>query len=146
MAGIPIAIRMARRKGLNYKSFFPGKLRLYLILISMPPRTIEELKKVIAFRGLPDEHLDWIFDHSLYVEYEDGTVIMRTGEVAEMMMMIVDGVLSFYMDKDGTLVHYFDFTNDEATGGVTGLLPYSRMKTSPGTSLSVGKLPGIRMH
>ncbi|MEI9910476.1 MAG: hypothetical protein WDO71_12900 [Bacteroidota bacterium] len=71
---------------------------------------------------------------------------MRTGEVPDFMMMIVEGVVSFYMDKGGTLVHFFDFGNDESTGGVTGLLPYSRMKTSPGTSFAVGKLRGFRMH
>ena len=112
----------------------------------MPPVTIKELKKVIALSDLPDEHLQWILDHSFYVEFEDGGVIMRTGEAAEFMMFILEGVVSFYMDKGGTLVHYFDFANDLATGGATGLLPYSRMKTSPGTSFAVGKLRGFRMH
>ncbi len=112
----------------------------------MPNGTIEDLKKVVALRDLPDEHLQWILEHSLYVEYEDGSVIVKTGEPAELMMMIVEGVLSFYMNKGGTLVHYFDFANDDLTGGVTGLLPYSRMKTSPGTSFAVGTLRSFRMH
>lgn len=112
----------------------------------MQSATINELKKVIALGDLPEEHLQWIFDHSFYTEFEDGGVIMKTGEVAEYMMFIVEGVVSFYMDKGGTLVHFFDFGNDVATGGVTGLLPYSRMKTSPGTSFAIGKLRGFRMH
>lgn len=107
---------------------------------------IEELKTVIGLSELPEEHLQWIADHSDYVEFEDGEVIVRTGEAADFMMMIVEGVVSFYMDKGGTLVHYFDFANDNITGGVTGLLPYSRMKISPGTSYAVGKLRGFRMH
>ena len=108
--------------------------------------TIEELKKVIALSDLPDEHLQWILDHSFDVEFEDGDVIMKTGEVPDFMMFIIEGIVSFYMNKSGTLVHYFDFGNDHTTGGATGLLPYSRMKTSPGTSYAVGKLRGIRMH
>ncbi|MBL7740083.1 MAG: GHKL domain-containing protein [Chitinophagaceae bacterium] len=112
----------------------------------MPPAPIDELKKVIALSDLPGEHLQWILDHSVYVEYEDGGVVMRTGEVPDFMMFIIEGLVSFYMDKGGTLVHFFDFGNDTATGGVTGLLPYSRMKTSPGTSFAVGKLRGFRMH
>ena len=111
-----------------------------VILILMQSATINELKKVIALSDLPDEHLQWIFDHSFYTEYEDGGVIMKTGEVAEYMMFIVEGGISFYMDKGGTLVHFFDFGNDVATGGVTGLLPYSRMKTSPGTSFADRKV------
>jgi signal transduction histidine kinase len=112
----------------------------------MSTATIEDLKKVIALSDLPDEQLKWILDHSVYVEFEEGDVIMRTGESPDFMMMIVEGSVSFYMDKGGTLVHYFDFSNDVATGGVTGLLPYSRMKTSPGTSFAVGKLRGFRLH
>jgi signal transduction histidine kinase len=112
----------------------------------MSAATINELKKVVALSDLTEKHLQWIFDHSFYTEYEDGGVIMKTGEVTEYMMFIVEGGISFYMDKGGTLVHFFDFGNDVATGGVTGLLPYSRMKTSPGTSFAVGKLRGFRMH
>jgi signal transduction histidine kinase len=112
----------------------------------MQPEPISELKKIIALRDLPDEHLQWIAEHSVYVEYEDGDVVMKTGEVAEYMMLIVEGVLSFYMNKNGTLVHYYDFANDDVNGGATGLLPYSRMKTTPGTSIAVGTLRGFRMH
>src|SRR5436190_16873301 len=112
----------------------------------MQSPTIEDLKKVIALSDLSDEHLQWILDHSEYHEYADGEVIIKTGEVPEYMMFIIEGVLSFYMNKNGTLVHYFNFTNDDATGGATGLLPYSRMKTSPGTSFAVGKLRSIRIH
>ena len=112
----------------------------------MQSGTIEELKKVICLSDLSQEHLQWIFDHSNYVEYEDGSVIMKTGETPEFMVFIFEGSVSFYMNKNGTLVHYFNFTNDSVTGGVTGLLPYSRMKTSPGTSIAVGKLRAFWMH
>ena len=107
---------------------------------------LEELKTVTALADLPDEHLQWILDHSTYVEYEDGQAIVKTGESADFMMMIIEGTVSFYMDKEGTLVHYFDFANDQISGGMTGLLPYSRMKTSPGTSFALGKLRGYRMN
>ena len=75
----------------------------------MEKETIEELKKVIALSDLSDEHLQWILDHSAYVEYEEGAEIMITGEVPEFMMFIIEGVVSFYMNKSETLVHYFDF-------------------------------------
>src|SRR6187399_2614183 len=103
----------------------------------MQPVKIEELKKVIALSDLPDDHLQWILDHGEYMEYEEGSVIMKTGETPDSMYFILEGMVSFYMNKNGTLVHYFDFANDAATGGATGLLPYSRMKTSPGTSFAV---------
>lgn len=112
----------------------------------MHTATINDLQQIIALRDMPARHLQWILDHAEYHEYEDGTVIMSTGDVPEYMMFIIEGVLTFYMNKNGTLVHYYDFANDEATGGVTGLLPYSRMKTSPGNSIVVGKLRCFRLH
>ena len=112
----------------------------------MQPDSIKELKKVTALGDLTDEHLQWIADHSEYHEYEEGEVIMKTGEVPGYMMFIIEGVLSFYMNKSGTLVHYFDFANDDTSGGATGLLPYSRMKVSPGTSIASSRLRCFRMH
>ena len=112
----------------------------------MRSATIQDLQQIIALRDMPPEHLQWMLDHAEYHEYEDGSVIMKTGQLAEYMMLIIEGVLSFYMNKNGTLVHYYDFANDEVTGGATGLLPYSRMKTTPGTSLAVGTLRCFRLH
>ncbi|HRI20455.1 MAG TPA: ATP-binding protein [Panacibacter sp.] len=113
----------------------------------MEPGTIDDLKKITALSELPGEHLQWIFDRTEYHEFEDGTVVMKTGEPQEHMALIIEGVISFYMNKNGTLVHYYDFANDDASGGgATGLLPYSRMKTSPGTSFAKGKMRCFRLH
>jgi signal transduction histidine kinase len=108
--------------------------------------TIEELKKVIALRDLPDEHLKWILDHSMFMEFEDGELVGKTGEPAEWMFLIVEGRIDFYMDVNGRLVFYHYFTNEPDSGGVAGLLPYSRMKVYPGNSVVSGKLRGFRLH
>ena len=108
--------------------------------------TTDELKTVIALNDLPVEHLQWILDHSEYREYEDGSLIMKTGEPAEVMIIILEGRVNFYLDVNGRLVYYFSFTNDKLTGGVGGLLPYSRMKVYPGNSYAVGKLRVLVMH
>jgi len=108
--------------------------------------TIQELKTIHALSGLPDEHLQWLAENSTHVEYEDGHIVVNTGEKVDFMMFILEGLLSFYMDKNGTKVHYYNFANDESTGGVTGLLPYSRLKTSPGIIVCEGKFRGLRLH
>jgi signal transduction histidine kinase len=112
----------------------------------MQPITIEELKKVIALSDLSDEHLQWILDHSEGVEYKDGELLMKTGEPADWMFIIIEGRIDFYMDMNGRLVYYHHFENDASSGGVSGLLPYSRMKFSPGNSIAIGKLRGLRLH
>ena len=107
---------------------------------------IEELKKVIGLSDLPDEHLQWILDHSEFHEYEDGAMIAKTGEPAEVMWIILEGRIDFYLDVNGRLVFYFHFTNDNVNGGIGGLLPYSRMKVYAGCSYAVGKLRALSLH
>ena len=111
-----------------------------------PSVTIEELKKIIALSDLPDDHLEWILAHSTYEEYEDGSTVLKTGESTDEMAFLLEGKMNFYMNINGRLVYYFSFENNDLTGGVSGLLPYSRMKTSPGTSYAVGKLRLLRLH
>ena len=112
----------------------------------MNPVTPAELKTVIALNELPDEHLQWIIDHSEYKEYEDGSQIKKTGEEADVLIMMLEGAVSFYMDVKGRLVFYHHFDNDKASGGITGVMPYSRMKTYPGCSFAVGKLRTLQLH
>ncbi len=112
----------------------------------MQPVTIDELKNVIALSELPSEHLKWILDHSQVMEYEDGELLGKTGEPIDWMFMIIEGRVDFYMDVNGRLVFYRYFANDTESGGMTGLLPYSRLKLSPGNSVASGKVRGLRLH
>lgn len=102
--------------------------------------TIEDLKKVVALSDLPDEHLQWILDHSVYKEYADGDLIAKFGEPAEVMWISLTGSVTYYMNINGRQVYYFTFENNNVTGGVGGLMPYSRMKTYPGYSYALGEL------
>ncbi|MFI5221038.1 MAG: ATP-binding protein, partial [Bacteroidia bacterium] len=112
----------------------------------MNPVTLEELKNVVALSDLPVEHLQWILDHSEPREYEDGEILVKTGESIDFMYFILEGKITFYQDVNGKLVFYYAFENNKTTGGVSGLLPYSRMKGSPGYSYSVGKLRVLHLH
>jgi signal transduction histidine kinase len=108
--------------------------------------TIAELKNVIALSDLPEEHLRWILDHSQYREFEEGEVLMKTGAPTENLHFVLEGTVDFYMDVNGKQVYYFTFSNDKATGGASGLLPYSRMKTSPGYAYAVSKVRLLQLH
>ena len=112
----------------------------------MPPVTIDDLKSVIALQDLPDEHLQWILDHADYHEYADGELIAKYGEPAEVMWISLAGKVVFYMYINGRQVYYFTFENNQLTGGVGGLLPYSRMKTYPGYSYALGEVKLLRIH
>ena len=112
----------------------------------MPSLTIEDLKKVIVLGDLPEAQLQWILDHSEYSEYEDGTQIKKTGDEADVMIIVMEGKISFYFDYHGRLVYYFYYCNDVQTGGVGGLLPHSRMKVYPGCSFANGHVRCLKLH
>lgn len=108
--------------------------------------TIEDLKKVVSLKALPDAHLEWLAERLEYAEYEDGTQIKKTGDEADVMIIILEGRISFYFDYHGRLVYYFYYGNDELTGGVGGLFPYSRMKVYPGCSFATGHVRCLKLH
>ncbi|MDB5240715.1 MAG: hypothetical protein JWP57_1340 [Spirosoma sp.] len=107
--------------------------------------TIEDLKKIIALSELSDEHLQWILSHSEYRELVDGDLIAKYGEPADWMWIILEGKIAFYMYINGRQVYFYTFENNNLTGGIGGVMPYSRMKTYPGYSYALGevKLIGI---
>jgi signal transduction histidine kinase len=112
----------------------------------MPAITVQDLKTVVALNDQTDEVLQWILDHTAYNEYEDGTALRKLGEAQNEMFFLLEGAVNFYMDVNGRQVYYFTFANDAATGGVSGLLPYSRMKTSPGYAYASGHVKAVMMH
>lgn len=112
----------------------------------MPTATIEDIRKIIALSDLPDEHLKWIAERSEYHEYEDGTQLIKSGDPSDIMWLMFEGKVAFYMDMSGRQVHFYDFLNDAVSGGAGGLLPHSRMKTSPGFAYAVGKVRRLELH
>jgi signal transduction histidine kinase len=112
----------------------------------MQNRSIDDLAKVIAVKDLPREHLQWIYDRAEYKEYKDGDISFKTGEPIDVLWFITEGRFDFYMDINGQLVFYYNFQNDPITGGVGGLIPYSRMKASPGYAYAVGKARTYSIH
>ncbi|MDQ4139445.1 MAG: ATP-binding protein [Bacteroidota bacterium] len=108
--------------------------------------TIEDLKKIVALSDLPNEHLQWILEHSEYREYADGDLLFGYGTPAELMTIILEGNVAYYMYINGRQVYYFTFGNNDVTGGIGGIMPYSRMKTFPGYSYALGTVKLLCIH
>jgi len=112
----------------------------------MDNRSIDELRKVVALADLPEEHIQWIYERCEFIEYEDGELMYKKGDPAEVMWFIPEGRIDFFLDKSGQKILYYSFQNDNVCGGVGGLLPYSRMKESPGYAYSVGHTKRYSLH
>ena len=116
------------------------------LFVPMQNDTIEQLRRIITLSDLPDAHLQWLAERMEYAEYEDGVLIVNKGEPADWMWFVLEGKVDFYMDVHGQQVYYYNFQNDHVTGGAGGLLPYSRMKSSPGYAYAVGLVKRFALH
>jgi len=89
-------------------------------------RLAAEIKPFEAFQGLSDDDLEWFVEQCTVVEFSPGDLMMREGEPALHMFVVLQGEFTGRMESagaDGPVFHI-------KAGAVTGLLPYSRMKQS----------------
>jgi signal transduction histidine kinase len=91
-----------------------------------------ELLRVPTFEGLPDDQLDWFISHCQEVKLKPGDVYLRPGGPTDSMVVVLEGELQVRGELAGeTVVLPF------GAGAVTGVLPFSRMKTSVLTGRAV---------
>ena len=91
-----------------------------------------ELLRVPTFQGLPDDQLDWFLSYCQEVKLKPGDVYLRPGGPTDSMVVVLEGELQVRGELAGeTVVLPF------GAGAVTGVLPFSRMKTSVLTGRAV---------
>ncbi len=83
-----------------------------------------ELRRVTEFADLPDDQLDWFIGQSEEMNLKAGDVYIRQGAPADAMFVILEGHLQGRAERGGDT-----FVFDLEPGDVTGVLPFSRMKT-----------------
>jgi signal transduction histidine kinase len=102
-------------------------------------KTIADLRKLHVMADLPVHVLQWIIDHTEYQEYEANTMISDLGDSIDDMFMIFKGEYIFYLESNGRVTSTVSFKAGEKFGEVGGLLPYSKMKASPGKAFTAAK-------
>jgi signal transduction histidine kinase len=83
-----------------------------------------QLRRVSVFVDLPDDQLDWFISQSQEMNLKAGEVYAREGDPADAMFVILEGLLQGRGERGGET-----FIFDLEPGDVTGVLPFSRMKT-----------------
>jgi signal transduction histidine kinase len=83
-----------------------------------------ELVRVPEFADLPDDQLSWFISQSEELNLKAGDVYSRQGDPADSMFVVLEG----HLQGRGEL-HGETFVFDLEAGDVTGVLPFSRMKT-----------------
>lgn len=102
----------------------------------------ETLRDFSLFESVPDEQLQWLIDKTEEVSYPEEYPIYNQGDVVDHMMVLIEGRIridSVTKGKEGEELMY-----DPCS--VLGLLPYSRMKTTPGRIVSLKPSRVLLLH
>src|SRR3954468_13569248 len=86
--------------------------------------TLQLLRKVPVFDGLPEEHLEWFLSRSQELRFKPGETYSRQGDPADAMFVVLEGDVQGRGELAGDSV-----VLPIPAGSVTGTLPFSRMKT-----------------
>jgi signal transduction histidine kinase len=103
------------------------------LLTTPPEQLVEQLRKIAIFSDIPEEDLLWLISKSQELRVEPGDMVMREGEKAEFMVIMLNGEVRARAEHgpaDGPV-----FTM--STGDVTGMLPFSRLKVISVTGRAV---------
>jgi signal transduction histidine kinase len=89
---------------------------------------IDFLKQTDALGSVPDAQLSWLVEHSNCKTLEEGDFIFRRGEPADDMIIVLSGKLKLYIQQQNSTKEMGFFE----PGDISGLLPFSRLKTAIG--------------
>jgi signal transduction histidine kinase len=91
------------------------------------PDRIEALKRVAPLLGMAEEELRWLAENGLERCAPAGAILFREGEAADHMTILLHGEIQVYRERGGPMAIFIG-----RAGQITGLLPFSRMKTYGG--------------
>ncbi len=100
-------------------------------LVGKPLKTplteiVEALKRVQTLQGLTDGELEWLATHGEEVCVSAGTMVFREGDPATKMWVLLKGEAHVRRSQGGLALFV------GRAGQITGVLPFSRMKTHGG--------------
>lgn len=85
---------------------------------------ITALKRLNCLAGMSEQEYQWMAEHGQERRIPTGAVLFREGEEAHAMTILLEGEIQVYRERSGPMAV---FTG--RAGQITGLLPFSRMKS-----------------
>ena len=109
------------------------------------PTPVEEIAEAIdrigPLHGLPFEDRLWLARHGEEVVAEAGSILFEEGASADRMILILKGEIHVRRQLGGPMALFIG-----RTGQMTGLLPFSRMKSYGGQGFAVTPVWAILIH
>jgi len=94
--------------------------------------SLEQLRSLDLFEGLPDSHIAWFCDKGIRIDLAKGERMFEYGQAADYMFVVVSGLIERF-EKIGGQWLKVAITH---AGQVTGMLPFSRMTRYPGHTVA----------
>jgi signal transduction histidine kinase len=95
------------------------------------PEIIAALQKVTQLQGLERREYEWLATHGIEVFADAGAVIFREGDPANKMQILLKGEIHVRRERGAPSSIFIG-----RSGQLTGVLPYSRMKTYGGVGFA----------
>lgn len=102
------------------------------------PEIMEALKRVPPLHGMEDCELEWLATHGVERKAPAGTTLFREGDTADRMTILLRGEVHVRRERAAPAALWVG-----RTGLITGLLPFSRMKTYGGHGYTVTDVWGL---
>lgn len=99
---------------------------------------LADLGRIAALQGLTREEYEWLADHGVERVASSGDLLFREGEPATSMTIMLRGEIHVKREYGGSLPLFIG-----RSGQITGLIPFSRMKTYGGQGFAVGDVSAL---
>ena len=101
----------------------------------------DALDRIPPLQGLTFEERMWLAQHSEEIVAQPGEVLFEENTAAEWMFLILKGEIHVQRQRGGPMALFIG-----RAGQMTGLLPFSRMKTFGGQGVAVTPVWGLLLH
>jgi len=107
-----------------------------------PAALAETFRRLPVFEGLTDDQIGWLVEHTEEERMDAGVIVMREGDPADSMFVILEGEIRFQRESLGPDAPTFI----ARAGQIGGMLPYSRMTHYTGTVKTITPFWGARIR
>ena len=108
----------------------------------MRPTLADSLRAIETLADLDDRQIAWLAENGQVAEFADGDLVFAPGSVADSMVAVLEGAIEVFFNVGGQFVPFFT----QKEGALSGLLPYSRMRTFSGSGRAVGPTRIWQLH
>lgn len=103
---------------------------------------LEQLRQFPVFANVPDEQLHWLIDNGEERRIDAGTVLVKSGETVDYLLLVLDGRVVIDTGQSGPEDDIAVYDKH----GILGALPYSRMTSMPNRIVADGASQVLQVH